>query len=136
MPAAFPGVHGASTWSSTWIVDRAHPQQGFAKYTELRGAADTLGGHAAFRRDLDRLEKRANRNFMKFHKGKYKVLHMVGNNLTHQYRLGADWLESSVAEKHLDVLVDKKPEHEQCAPVTKRASWSGLGGALPAGQGR
>ncbi|KAK4827639.1 hypothetical protein QYF61_019849 [Mycteria americana] len=106
----------------------------FAKYTKLGRVADRPGGCAAIQRDLDRLEKWANRNLMKFNKGKSEVLHMVGNNLMHQYRLGADWLESSFAEKDLEVLVDKKWNmSQQCAPVTKRASWSVLGGTLLAG---
>ncbi|XP_035745820.1 inner nuclear membrane protein Man1 [Egretta garzetta] len=45
---------------------------------------------------------------MKFSKGKCKVLHLVGNNLTHQYMLGADQLESSFAKKYLAVRVGTK----------------------------
>ena len=52
------------------------------------------------------------------HKGRYEVLHTVGSNLVHQYRL-----ESSFVEKDLEVLVDKKWNmSQQRAPVTKRAS--------------
>jgi len=81
--------------------------------------ADTPGGCAAIQRDLDRLEKWDNKNLMKFKKEKYEVLHMVGTDLMHQYRLEADSLESSFSEKGLDVLVDKKWNiSQQCAPVT------------------
>ncbi|PKU48550.1 glutamate receptor-interacting protein 1 isoform x4 [Limosa lapponica baueri] len=62
----------------------------------------------AYRRDLDKLEKRANRNLMKFNKGKYKVLHMGRINPVYQYMLGADQLESSLVEKQLGVLVDTR----------------------------
>ncbi|RMC20262.1 hypothetical protein DUI87_01108 [Hirundo rustica rustica] len=56
-------------------------------------------------KDLDRLERQAERNRLKLHNGKCRVLHL-GNNPGHQYRLGDDLLESSSAEKDHGVLVD------------------------------
>jgi len=57
-------------------------------------------------RDLSRLEKWPDRNLMKFHKGKCKVLRLWKKNPRHEYMLGAKQLESSFAEKDLRVLLD------------------------------
>ncbi|GAB0180562.1 hypothetical protein GRJ2_000521500 [Grus japonensis] len=84
----------------------------FADDTKLGGVADRPGCHAALQRDLDRLEKWANRNLMKFNKEKCKVLHQGRNNPRKQYMQMATQLESSLAEKALEVLVDSQIEHE------------------------
>jgi len=60
---------------------------------------DTPEGCAVIQRDLDRLESWVQRNLMKFNKGTYRVLHLGRNNPMQQYRLGADLLESSPAER-------------------------------------
>ena len=53
----------------------------FADGTKLGGIANMPEGCAAIQGDLDRLEKWADRNLMKFNKGKCKVLHLGRNNI-------------------------------------------------------
>jgi len=95
----------------------------FADDTELGGVVCIPEDCAAVQRDLDRLESWAERNLMKLNKGKCRVLYLGRNNSMHQYRLGADLLESSSAERDLGVLVDDRlTMSQQCALVAKKAS--------------
>ena len=100
-----------------------HPQQVCSEDTKLCGVVNTLEGRDAIQRDLDRLERWACANFMRFNKAKGKVLHMGWHNPKHNHRLRREWIESSLEEKDLGVLGDEKLNTtRQCVLSAQKAN--------------
>ena len=79
----------------------------FADDTKLSDTVDTLEGRDAIQRNLNRLERWAYANLMKFNKAKCKVLHLSQGNLKRRYRLDGEWLKSSPGKRDLGLSVDE-----------------------------
>ncbi|TRZ07880.1 hypothetical protein HGM15179_019228 [Zosterops borbonicus] len=91
--------------------------------TKLGGVTNAPEGCSGIQKDLDRLERWAEKECLKFNKGKCKILHLGRNNPRYQYKLGADLLESNSEEWALGILVDNKLSmSQQCVLVSKKAN--------------
>lgn len=63
------------------------------------------------------------RNLLTFDRRRCEILHVGEDNLTNQYRLGADLLEGRSGEMNLGILVDiRMTVRQQCALVAKKAN--------------
>ena len=81
----------------------------FSDNTELCSAVERLEREVdAIQRNLERLERWACANLIKFNKAKCKVLQVDRGKPKHKYRLGREWIQDSPEEKDSGVLVDKK----------------------------
>ncbi|RMC15972.1 hypothetical protein DUI87_08179 [Hirundo rustica rustica] len=79
----------------------------FSDATKLSSAVDTLDRWNAIQRGLDKLEKWAYENLMRFHKATCKTLLFFWGNPRHEYRLGEEVIEISPGKKDLRLLLDE-----------------------------
>uniref|UniRef100_A0A803THI8 Reverse transcriptase domain-containing protein n=1 Tax=Anolis carolinensis TaxID=28377 RepID=A0A803THI8_ANOCA len=95
----------------------------FADDTKLGGRANTPEDRSRIQNDLNRLERWAETNKMKFNRDKCKILHFSRKNRNQRYRMSDVWLDISVCKKDLGVLVDNKLNmSQQCDAAAKKAN--------------
>ncbi|PKU47391.1 rna-directed dna polymerase from mobile element jockey-like [Limosa lapponica baueri] len=104
----------------------------FADNTKMSDVIDMPEGQDANQRHVDKLEKWACVNIMRYNKAKCKVLHLDQGNPQYQQRLQDEGIKSSPAEKDLRVLLDKKLHMSQQCTLTAQnhriTEWQGLEG--------
>ncbi|NWQ64897.1 PIGG transferase, partial [Neopipo cinnamomea] len=83
----------------TWAVGQSAPSARGGRSTKLIEVFDAVGGSAAIQRYLDRLEKWANRNLLRFSKGKCQTLHLERNNPVHRNGFDPGYEHFKIAEK-------------------------------------
>lgn len=100
---------------------------------KLGGIAATPEGCAGIKRDLDRMKKWADRNFMKFNKEKCKVLQLRRNNPRHQDMLRVPSWKAATKERTWGSgghQIDHEPTMYPCCKVDQWCVfWAALGKA-------
>lgn len=89
------------------INDLEHSLSKFEENKELKGVTDTADFCDVTHRNLNKLEKLTNRNFVRFSKEKCQVLHLGRNSFLCQYRGSTSW-KAELQKSFLRVLVDAK----------------------------
>ena len=84
----------------------------FADNTKLGGIANTLEARNKLQSDLDRLERWAENNRMKFSRDKCQVLLLGKRNQRHSYKMGDTWLSNTTNEKDLGIVGRSPAEYE------------------------
>lgn len=87
-------------------------------------------GCAAIQRDCGSLESPAIKNLMEFNKGKYEVLHMIGNNPMHQSKLRLTCWKAALHRKTWWSWGTKNGTWASNVSLWQRLFWSLLRGKL------
>ncbi|KAJ7413975.1 rna-directed dna polymerase from mobile element jockey-like [Willisornis vidua] len=95
----------------------------FTDNTRFSWSVELLDSRMAVQRDLDRLDQWTKANSVRFNKFKSQVLHLDHYNSMQHYRLGAEWLESCLVEKHLEVLVGNTEHEPAVCPGGHEGQW-------------
>ncbi|RMC15085.1 hypothetical protein DUI87_07265 [Hirundo rustica rustica] len=95
----------------------------FADDTKLGACVDLLEGRRALQKDLERLDRWAESNRMRFNKSKCRVLHFGHNNPLQRYRLGMVWLDSAQEERDLGALVTAAEREPAVCPGGQEGQW-------------
>ena len=111
-------------WSRWGLVTSDVPQGSILRPVPFNTFINNIGsGIECILSNLDRLEKWAHKNLMRFNKAKSKVLHWGQGNSRYMYRLEKERFGSSPVEKDLGVLMDKKLDtSQQCVLAAWKAS--------------
>ncbi|RMC05517.1 hypothetical protein DUI87_18711 [Hirundo rustica rustica] len=95
----------------------------FADDTKMIVNINLLESRRALQSYLNRLDRWAESNNIKFNKTKCQVLHFGHNHPLQHYRLGTVWPDSGQAKRDLRVLIGSSLNMvQQCAQLAKKAN--------------